>query len=93
MNYDQWKTTNPADEELGNKEQPSTACTDCDAPATRQWDLGDQHAFWMGYRFEPVCDACYQDRDNWEPADPDYTGTSAQETYFKAYRQKYHETQ
>jgi hypothetical protein len=23
MNYDHWKTTNPQDEELGNKEQPS----------------------------------------------------------------------
>lgn len=66
----------------------SHECTDCFEPATKQWDLGDQHAFWMGYRYEPVCDACYRDRDNWEPSDPDYDAPSAQETYEKAYRQK-----
>jgi len=88
MNYDHYKTTNPADEELGSKEQPSHDCTDCDAPATQQWDLGDLHTFWCGYRYEPVCSDCYRDRDNWEPSDPDYTAPTAQETYLKAYRQK-----
>ena len=63
-------------------------CTDCGEPATKSWDLGDQHAFWCGYRYEPVCDACYQDRDNWEPADPDYDAPTAQERHMQAYQQK-----
>lgn len=63
-------------------------CTNCGEPATKLWDLGEQHAFWVGYRHESVCDACYQDRDNWEPGEPDYDAPTAQETYRQAWEEK-----
>jgi hypothetical protein len=66
----------------------SNDCADCGESATKRWDLGQQHAFWVGYRYESVCDACYQDRDNWEPGEPDYDAPTAQETHRHAWEEK-----
>ena len=48
-------------------------CARCeDEPATREWDRGEDYAFWTREpRRIPVCDACYRYYDNYEPPEPD----------------------
>lgn len=50
MSYDHWKTTNPADDELGPEPPPcwnalrvsaSNRCVDCDAPPGQCWWGGE----------------------------------------------------
>lgn len=48
-----------------------TMC-ECGEDATRLWDEGGDYAFWTGQpRYTPVCDACYEVKENYEPPDPD----------------------
>lgn len=70
---------------------PSTECENCyDAAATKTWDLGPDHMFWTGVRYERLCDECYRIRENYTgPDEPDYDAPTAQETYEKAYKAKY----
>jgi hypothetical protein len=56
----------------------SRACGDCgeDIPLTETafyWDVSDDEVFWTGCppRFGPICELCWEKRDNYEPPDPD----------------------
>ncbi len=48
------------------------SCADCGEPATMDWDEGPDYAFWTSEpRRTPICDDCWEKRDNREPPEPD----------------------
>lgn len=45
---------------------------ECGERAVREWDEGEDYAFWTRHpRYTPVCAECYQRKDNAEPPEPD----------------------